>query len=226
MNHFINYKSHSTIRSHKLAVRKLLFIVSFILLLTVFSTSASAQTLLDPSFDGDGIVTTQFLSVSSKAYDSILQPDGKIIAVGSADASLTFPGSYQLVVFRYNPDGSLDTTFDGDGKFTFTPNTTKPSEALAAALQTDGKIVVVGNTGTAQNANQDAIVLRINSDGSMDTTFDGDGIKIINFDVQNANDTATDVAIQSDGKIVIADRTNGFRLQRFCRCPVQFRRII
>ena len=194
---------------------QLMFIVQIVWFLTGFAGTSFSQTLLDPTFNGNGIVKTQYLTSSSKAYGSVLQPDGKLIVVGSADTNPSFPGSYQVVVFRYNPNGSLDTSFDGDGKFTVTPNSTKPSEAFGVALQADGKIVVVGGVGRAQDLNQDALILRINSNGTIDTTFDGDGIKIINFDVQNATDAATDVVVQPDGKIIVADRTTASGFQGF-----------
>ncbi len=191
------------------------FIALFVFFLNFFSGNIAAQTLLDPTFNGNGIVTTQYLSFASKAYGSVLQPDGKLVVVGSANTNEAFPGSYQMVVFRYNADGSLDASFDGDGKFTAVADPSRTSEAIGAALQADGKIVVVGRVGTAENLNQDALVVRINPNGSIDTTFDGDGIKTINFDVQNATDIATDVAVQSDGKIVIADRTAASGFQGF-----------
>lgn len=187
-----------------------------LLLIVSAAMTASAQSLLDPTFNGSGKVTTQIVSMNSKAYDSILQPDGKIVVVGSATVNNDFPEGYQIAVARYNTDGSLDQTFDGDGKLTTTVNPFNPSVALAVALQADGKIVVVGRVGALpfDNGSPDAVIVRYNSNGSLDTTFDADGIRLIaNFDVQNSFDVASDVAVQTDGKIVIAAGTiaSGFQ---------------
>lgn len=94
-------------------------------------------------------------------------------------------------------DGSLDATFDNDGWTTtdFGSN----DEGIAVALQSDGKIVVAGNS------NNDFAVARYNSNGSLDTSFDSDGM--LTTDLTGGNDEAQAVAIQSDGKIVVAGRS-------------------
>lgn len=74
---------------------------------------------------------------------------------------------------RYNTNGSLDTTFDGDGKVT-TAIGTSDDIGRSAALQTDGKIVVAGSTSTG-GTNSDFALVRYNTNGSLDTSFDGDG---------------------------------------------------
>ena len=75
----------------------------------VFSGQVFAQphTLLDPSFDGDGKAFTQFLPTNNKGLNAILQPDGKIIVVGSGSAGPTSPQTIQAAVVRYHPDGYL-----------------------------------------------------------------------------------------------------------------------
>ncbi len=68
---------------------------------------------LDPTFDGDGKLTTDF-GAEEGAADVAVQPDGKIVAAGSSSISTIDP--YDFALDRYNPDGSLDTTFSGDGR--------------------------------------------------------------------------------------------------------------
>ena len=88
---------------------------------------------LDPTFDGDGKVMTSFGSDSFDFGNAVvIQPDGKIIVAGHTQ-DLADPDP-DFALARYNPDGSLDTTFDGDGKVK-TPSTT---QANAVALQPDG----------------------------------------------------------------------------------------
>ena len=96
----------------------------------------------------------------------VLQPDGKILIGGFTNGAAS-----QLTAIRVNPDGSLDTTFDGDGRLVFTqPGTTY---VYALAVQSDGKIVAAGYT--SNNGNVMIGVARLKPDGSPDTSFDGDG---------------------------------------------------
>jgi uncharacterized delta-60 repeat protein len=93
---------------------------------------------LDPAFDGDGIAKTNFGQVPSNdlAFDVVLQPDGGIVVVG-VEQSIGFG------LVRYNPDGSLDSSFGDDGKvITYTAD--PPDEAWAVSLQEDAKIVAAG----------------------------------------------------------------------------------
>jgi uncharacterized delta-60 repeat protein len=94
--------------------------------------------------------------------------------------------------------GDLDTTFDGDGKVT-TAVGSFADEARGIAIQSDGKIVVAGFS--FNGSNNDFALTRYNSNGSLDTTFDGDGK--VTTAVGSSADVAYSVAIQSDGKIVV-----------------------
>lgn len=176
----------------------------FILMFIFFGQSVAQTSLLDPSFDGDGKVFTQFLPTNNVATNAVLQPDGKIIVVGSASIGPTSPQTKQAAIIRYNPDGSLDTSFDGDGKVSVVVNSSQTSEIKAAALQPDGKLVAVGTVGSSFPVN--GFILRLNPDGSLDTTFDGDG-KLTVF-ISSSNE-ASDMALQPDGKILLAGRAGG-----------------
>jgi uncharacterized delta-60 repeat protein len=94
---------------------------------------------------------------------------------------------------RYNADGSLDTTFSGDGKLTTQVGIV--GGASSVAIQSDGKIVVAGG------ADNDFAVVRYNPDGSLDTDFFGVGMVIT--PVSSGDDYANGVVIQPDGKIVV-----------------------
>jgi uncharacterized delta-60 repeat protein/uncharacterized repeat protein (TIGR01451 family) len=97
---------------------------------------------LDPTFDGDGKVTTGFAGFDS-AYGMAIQADGRIVAAG-----LTLAGRFSadFALARYNTDGSLDPTFNGDGKVT-TDFAGRDDEADAVAIQgDDGKIVAAGTS--------------------------------------------------------------------------------
>src|SRR5262249_35037563 len=152
---------------------------------------------IDTSFGHTGSV-----SLAGDVFNGVaVQADGKVIAVGT-DGS-------DFVVARYNTDGSLDTSFDADGVRTLDVGGAA-DKATAVAVQSDGKIVVVGSDGA------DAVVARLDADGSTDTSFSADGRQTI--DLGGTADTANAVAIQPNGRIVIAG-TNGtdFALARLNR---------
>jgi uncharacterized delta-60 repeat protein len=152
-----------------------------------FNTDGS----LDPTFDNDGMVTTTFPFNGSEEVTAIaIQPDGKIVAAGMVNRK------YGLA--RYNPDGSLDTTFNGDGRVISTY--TGMDGASAVAVQPDGKIVVGGVM--IGGLYGDFALFRFNPDGSPDTTFDGDGIA--RTSVSETDDAVSAIIIQPDGKIVAA----------------------
>jgi uncharacterized delta-60 repeat protein len=148
---------------------------------------------LDPAFGGDGSVTTNFAKREDSASAVAIQADGKIVAVGGADTTARVG---VFAVARYDRDGTLDTTFGGDGKVT-TSFTGGHDAASDVAIQTDGKIVVVGTTGPGEFA-----LARFDPDGTLDTTFDSDGK--VTTSVSAGTDSADAVAIQADGKIVVA----------------------
>jgi uncharacterized delta-60 repeat protein/uncharacterized repeat protein (TIGR01451 family) len=124
-----------------------------------------------------------------------IQGDGKIVAVGRADIS----GAFDFPLARYNADGSLDTTFDGDGKVT-TDFAGDIDLAYGVAIQTDGKIVAAGRA--VVSGNRHFALARYNADGSPDTIFSGDGKVTTDFAGSFAQ--AFGLAIQADGKIVAA----------------------
>ena len=148
---------------------------------------------LDTTFDGDGKVTTAVGSFDDYVSSLAIQSDGKIVVAG-------YSGNvrWDFALTRYNSNGSLDTTFDGDGKVT-TAVGSFDDVASSVSIQSDGKIVVAGSS--SDDSNVDFALTRYNSNGSLDTTFDGDGKVTTDF---GAQDSAYSVAIQSDGKIVVA----------------------
>ena len=164
---------------------------------------------LDTTFDGDGIVISNVGTGfgNDTAYATALQADGKIVVAGYATTS-TSGSLWDLAVARYNTDGSLDTTFDGDGKALVDISSTGNDIAYSIAIQADGKIVAAGTAGSAATG-ADFAVVRLNSDGSLDTSFDTDGKVTTAIGPTTNFDEARGVAIQPDGKIVAAGRAGG-----------------
>jgi len=149
----------------------------------------------DPAFNGTGIVTT------SNAYGRsvTVQADGKIVVAGSANNN--------LAAVRYNADGSLDTAFNSTGIVTTAIGSV--SSGVAVAVQADGKIVVAGNKRDDGGSKSSPVLVRYKPDGSLDETLNNSGIVITA--ITGKYDRASSVAIQTDGKIVVAGDidTNG-----------------
>ncbi|MGE5461998.1 MAG: choice-of-anchor Q domain-containing protein [Syntrophothermus sp.] len=165
---------------------------------------------LDPTFGTNGIVSTDFNASQDFGSSVVIQPDGRIVVAGETAIN----GKLNVALARYLPDGSLDTTFDGDGKVT-SDFGDQSDNGVAVALQADGKILLAGSARN-QTSNQNEYVLaRYNSNGSLDITFDLDGKVTVPFlGFINA------VAVQPDGKIVLVgdNYTSGdFVLVRYNR---------
>lgn len=146
---------------------------------------------LDNTFDGDGIQTTPVGSTSAQINAIVIQPDGKIVVAGYG----TTLGNAEFALARYNTNGSLDASFDGDG-IQLTPVSLGTDVATSIALQNNGKIVAAGYSDLGFST------VRYNTDGSLDVTFDNDGIQTTAL--ASGADKARSVAIQADGKIVVA----------------------
>jgi uncharacterized delta-60 repeat protein len=168
-----------------------------------FNTDGS----LDTGFGSSGKVTTDFSGSTDFCTRVRTLSDGRILAAGTADGN----GGKDFAVARYLADGSLDTTFDPvghDGKVHFDFGMGNDETSSDMVVQPDGKIVLVGyvNTGT----DTDYGIMRLNPDGSLDTTFNATGRQTVDF--VGTFDVATSVVLQPDGRILVAGYsvTGGF----------------
>jgi uncharacterized delta-60 repeat protein len=178
---------------------------SLVIVLCFSSFSASqAQTVsLDPGFGSAGKITSRILSPLT-AKSVLVQPDGKILVLSFASLS----SARSAVLFRYQPDGRPDISFDGDGVAEIAIEFGGDNLSRAMALQNDGKIVIVGGCRSGMGATyNDFAVMRLNSDGSVDNTFGTSG-KVIT-PVSSRQNEAYTVAIQKDGKIILGGVANG-----------------
>lgn len=156
---------------------------------------------LDPTFDVDG---QAFVSQGFTEQGEALarQADGRIVVVGTSDG-LGGAGEADVMVVRYTTNGARDTSFNAEGRLTFSWGAalTGIDRGAAVALQGDGKIVVAGTTDAGGGNVFNFGIARLLPTGEFDTTFDGDGKKVVDF---NFDDQAFAVAVQPDGKIVVA----------------------
>jgi uncharacterized delta-60 repeat protein len=145
--------------------------------------------------------TKESLGASAAAtfYATAIQPDDKVVSVGNFISSST----NSLLVARHTAAGKLDTTFNGSGYSVLNLPGNVMSNGVSVALDSNGKIVVGGvrNDGTSDNV----LAVRYNTDGTLDTTFGG-GNGYVRVDVGGSVrlEIANGVAIQPDGKIVLA----------------------
>ncbi|MEH2110959.1 DUF4347 domain-containing protein [Nostoc sp.] len=154
--------------------------------------------VLDASFDSDGKVTTD-LGSADIARSVVVQDDGKILVAGVSNSN--------FAVVRYNSNGSLDTSFGSAGKVTTDIGNKTSDTSYSIALQPNGKILVAGVSGN------NFAVVRYNSDGSLDTSFDSDGKVTTDL---GGTDVAYSIALQADGKIILAGkRSNDFAVVRY-----------
>jgi uncharacterized delta-60 repeat protein len=146
----------------------------------------------DTSFDGDGRVTRQLPALLDETSSIDLQKDGKIVVGGSNNENIT--------AYRYNSNGSLDTTFGTNGLATTDLNNLSYGSDIK--VQTNGKIVVGGRVSTGNGATRDDFALvRLNSNGGLDSGFGNSG-KVIT-PITAEEDQLANLAIQSDGKIMV-----------------------
>jgi uncharacterized delta-60 repeat protein len=145
----------------------------------------------DATFGAAGQVTTPIGAGSAQAAVLFILPDGKIVAAGIASNGLNL----DFAMARYHPDGSLDSTFGAGGAVT-TDFNQGDDFINAFDLQQDGKMIAAGV------ASNDFALARYNPDGTIDSTFGTAGK--VTTPIGSADDAATGVAVQADGKIVAA----------------------
>jgi uncharacterized delta-60 repeat protein len=152
---------------------------------------------LDTTFGGNGKVTTDFTPGSDANNAVAIQTDGKIVASGGAGSG----SDSRFALARYDPDGTLDATFGGDGRVTTAFSRQGDFAEEGLGIQADGKIVAAG-VARYGGTNPTFALARYDTDGTLDTTFGGDGR--VRTDVSRRGDDAIGLVIQADGKIVAA----------------------
>jgi uncharacterized delta-60 repeat protein len=154
----------------------------------------------DASFGSGGTVVTDF-GQQDEAFALALQSDGRFIVLGSTGKNSSSPFDFALA--RYLPDGTLDGSFGSGGlvvtDFAATTDHYDDDDGgRALALQPDGKIIAAG--WASADDEQDFAVARYLPDGSLDPSFDGDGLVTVN--VHNS-EQGHEVLLQPDGRIVV-----------------------
>ena len=158
----------------------------------------AAPGALDPAFGTGGKVLTDFSSTGSldAAHALVREPSGRLVAAGFSTAG----GDFDFALARYNPDGSLDTTFGSGGKVLTGFGPLSFEQIWALVLQPDGKILAAGESTVG--GSYDFALARYNRDGSLDTTFGSGGKVLTDFSGTGSVDAARALVLQPGGKIV------------------------
>ena len=163
----------------------------------------SPEGVLDTTFGTDGQAVSSFGNGQSIPASLALQPDGKILVAGRYQPT----NARQLALMRFTAEGSIDTTFDSDGKIVTNFGNGSVSEAIDVSVNSNGKISV---TGIVHTTPRNFGLVQYNSNGSLDTSFDGDGKATIAF--QSNFETINSVTRQSDGKFLVVIKSDDFVL--------------
>lgn len=181
------------------------FYTLILLLATTIVTYAQSGTL-DTSFGDQGIAKASAFAGYNYAEATLVQEDGKILVAGNAG----FSSNYQMAIARFNADGTLDSSFGDDGTMRFPVGSVK-SFIMDLKQQPDGKILIGGYTW--DNTQADLALVRLNLDGSFDTSFGIDGISHLST---SSTDTGEKIALLEDGKILFGGyKDNNFSVARF-----------
>lgn len=200
----------------KLTKEKCTLVLSFLFLILILSSMAHAAAgSLDRTFGDGGIVLNDFGRRFERINSLVLQ-DGKIVVVGYSNDGMTdasMDGTF--IVARFNSNGSLDPSFGDGGKVRTSFGATGDGEAMAVALQSDGKIVVAGVVYVVSGGSYGSnfALVRYNSNGGIDARFGTGGKVITRF---QGSDIVNDMAIQDDGKIILVGKAeNNFAIARY-----------
>jgi uncharacterized delta-60 repeat protein len=173
---------------------------------------SSGSGALDTSFGDQGRVITDLNGRSDEVRGVVVQPDGKIVALGE---SWVYPQDRpRFALVRYTVDGSLDATFGQGGQVLtgLTDDEWDYSMPHALALQPDGKLLAAGTSYSADAGRNVFGLARFNADGSFDPTFGTGGRVLTPVDTAGdaGNDEATALALAADGSIVLAGGTGTY----------------
>ncbi len=179
--------------------RLVLLAVTLCACLTAPGSAVAAPGELDTTFSGNGWDASSLGGDVDSINDVAVQPDGKVVVVGESRVLMPpimpgmspMPGPASMALARYDASGVLDTSFSLDGLLV----DARLAQAIAVAVQTDGKIVVVGQAAS------DLAVLRFLADGTPDPAFGVAGMRTVPV---GSVSNASEVAIQADGRIVVS----------------------
>lgn len=174
-------------------IKGLLFMMAFVSLTAVMNAQGTAG-ILDPTFNNTGTMVIN-LDQFDLYQDIKVQPDGKILAVGT---SMTPAYTSYLVLSRFLQDGTMDESFGQNGHFTY--GTNPETMAYNCLVKPDGKILIGGHT--TDYSNWQMLVIQLLADGTPDPDFGNSGISLL--DLGAGEEIISDIELQQDGKILVS----------------------
>lgn len=188
------------------------FLLSVVTAITISHDFASAQISADPTFGASGMVRTGTATNTESWNHLAVQPDGKIVTVG-ATASSAGTGSRNFLIGRFLSTGVPDPTFNSTGTIEVDFGVTRFDSATSVAILPDGKILVAGESlqqntvttsqGTTTGPYSDIALVRLNSNGTIDSTFGVNGL--VRVDLSNGlDDSAARLLVLPSGAFRVA----------------------
>ena len=156
---------------------------------------------LDISFNASGPRPGTIPASTGWLNDVVIRPDGRILTAGMIVTS----NGRDFALRQYKADGTADGSFGANGIATTSFTKGKNDDIYGIALQPDGKVIAVGYANDSWGNAKTWAVVRYNANGSLDTTFNKTG-KVLGFGKGSNSEEAYSVAVQADGKIVVAGR--------------------
>ncbi len=154
---------------------------------------------VDTTFGMEGIDTTRLRSGNSIATAVAIEPNGKIVLAGRSSNNSS-DSTRQFALARYTANGFLDSTFGTNGIDTFYIGSSD-DEANAMVIQPDGKILVAGLSNSGSGGQVKFALIRVDTSGALDITFNKTGKVLTKFGIYNARAYA--IALQQDGKTLV-----------------------
>jgi|GEM_PF-2704691 len=162
---------------------------------------------LDTSFNFDGIATANFNTPNNGENDKLrtiyVQEDGKILLLGDIENGDS--SGNVIAIARFNTDGTLDSSFSGDGKTTIQIGNAPNSYSLGFMIKTDplGKVLIAANSNYGS---QGSTVIRLLPNGQLDNSFNLTGIKQLN--INGLDGSATFIEAAAGNKILVTGSVN------------------
>ena len=179
--------------------RYLIVVLAWILDLFLVVGLALATPQIDKTFGLNGRVAVE-LGAKNSGHAVLVQPDGKIVVAGSSSKG----SALNFSLLRFNKNGSLDNSFNGDGSV-ITSLSIGDDEALALGLLSDGRIIAAGYSHNGRD--RDLAIVCYRKDGSLDKEFGDKGVVLTS--IGNGNEEITAVVISPSNRITVVGSTEG-----------------
>ncbi len=153
---------------------------------------------LDTSFGGTGKILTTIGAYNDELNSIAIQSDGKIVGVGQSFVKIAKKLVGRLLIVRFNANGTLDSTFGSSGKVLL--NLGGSDYAAGVVIRTDGKIVVAGYSLSTTNSNSTTATVRLNTNGSMDSSFGAGGVVLTTVLARSYGNSVT---VDSNDKTIV-----------------------